>query len=482
MRTGTGKSEVNEMPAEKILVVDDEQSMTQFLGIVLRKEGFQVTTVNNGREALEKVKAENFDVVITDIKMPGMDGIQLLQGIKKHDPTLPVVIMTAYASQQSAIDAVNLGAFQYMIKNAKNDEIKLVVRNALELRRVKTENQYLKRELKKGHDEKEIIGSSEEMIRVFKMVDKVADSEATIMIQGESGTGKELIAREIHYRSRRAHGPFVSINCGAIPRDLLESNLFGHVKGSFTGAVRDSAGLLQVAENGTFFLDEVGETPLATQVKLLRALQEREIIPVGGTQSIRIDCRLVAATNADLEKEVAEGRFRADLFYRLNVIPIKLPPLRQRRDDIPLLVDHFLKRHAENNPPKTVSKEGMELLLKYDWPGNVRELENVMERAMILDESGAIEPEDLPDKIRFGHSQRGSLVIDSPTLTLDELEKEYILKVLNYTRWQKKRASDILGINASTLYRKLIAYGFEKPSTAAEGQDPAPQERSERAA
>src|SRR2546427_4079781 len=404
------------MPAEKILVVDDEQSMAQFLAIVLRKEGYQVTTVNNGRDALEKVKSDPFDVVITDIKMPGMDGIQLLQGLKKYDPSLPVVIMTAYASQQSAIDAVNLGAFQYLIKNAKNDEIKLVVRNAIEMRRVRVENLYLKRELRRGHDEKTIIGSSEEMLRVFKMVEKVADSEATILIQGESGTGKELIAREIHYRSRRATGPFVSINCGAIPRDLLESNLFGHVKGSFTGAVRDSQGLLQVAEGGTFFLDEVGETPLATQVKLLRALQEREIIPVGGTQTIKIDCRLVAATNSDLERDVAEGRFRADLYYRLNVIPIKLPPLRQRRDDIPLLVDHFLKRFAQNNPAKTVSKEAMELLMKYDWPGNVRELENIIERALILDEGGVIGPEDLTDKIRFGENQRGSLIIDSPTL------------------------------------------------------------------
>ena len=451
------------MAAEKILVVDDEQSMTQFLGIVLRKEGFQVTTVNSGRDALDKIRMEPFDVVISDIKMPGMDGIQLLQGIKKHDPNIPVVLMTAYASQQSAIDAVNLGAFQYLLKNAKNDEIRLAVRNALEMRRVRSENQFLKRELKKGHEEKAIIGSSEEIIKVFKMVDKVADSEATILIQGDSGTGKELIAREIHYRSRRHSGPFVSINCGAIPRDLLESNLFGHVKGSFTGAVKDSPGLFQVAEGGTFFLDEVGEMPLATQVKLLRALQEREIIPVGGTQPVKIDCRLVAATNVDLEREVAEGRFRADLFFRLNVIPLRMPALRQRRDDIPLLVDHFLKRHAKGGTVKTVSKEAMELLLKYDWPGNVRELENVMERAMILDEGGVITAEDLPDKIRFGHSQKGSLVIDSPNMTLEELEKEYILKVLNFTRWQKKRSSELLGINASTLYRKLISYGLEKP-------------------
>jgi two-component system response regulator PilR (NtrC family) len=450
------------MPADKILVVDDEQSMTQFLSIVLRKEGFLVTAVNNGKEALEKVKAEGFDVVITDIKMPGMDGIQLLHQIKKHDPSLPVVIMTAYASQQSAIEAVNHGAFQYLIKNAKNDEIKLVVRNALEMRKVRSENLFLKRELKKGHEEKTIIGSSDEMVRVFKMVDKVAGSEATILIQGESGTGKELIAREIHYRSGKSQGPFVSINCGAIPRDLLESNLFGHVKGSFTGAVRDSAGLFQVAEGGTFFLDEVGDMPLATQVKLLRALQEREVIPVGGTQPVKIDCRLVAATNTDLEKEVASGRFRADLFYRLNVIPIRLPALRQRRDDIPILVDHFLKRNAQGNPSKLVSKEAMDLLLRYDWPGNVRELENVMERALILDECGIIGPDDLPEKIRFGQSQRGSLVIDTPTLTLEELEKEYILKALNHTRWQKKRASEILGINASTLYRKLLGYGLDK--------------------
>ncbi len=450
------------MSAEKILVVDDEQSMTQFLSIVLRKESFQVTAVSNGRDALERIKAENFDVVITDIKMPGMDGLQLLGHIKKHDPSLPVVIMTAYASQQSAIDAVNHGAFQYLIKNAKNDEIKLVVRNALEMRKVRSENLFLKRELKKGHEEKTIIGSSDEMVRVFKMVDKVASSEATILIQGESGTGKELIAREIHYRSGKAQGPFVSINCGAIPRDLLESNLFGHVKGSFTGAVRDSAGLFQVAEGGTFFLDEVGDMPIATQVKLLRALQEREIIPVGGTQPIKIDCRLVAATNSDLEKEVAAGRFRADLFYRLNVIPIRLPALRQRRDDIPILVDHFLKRHAQTNTAKTVNKDAMDLLMRYDWPGNVRELENVMERSLILDESGVIGPDDLPEKIRFGHSQRGSLVIDTPTLTLEELEKEYILKVLNHTRWQKKRASEVLGINASTLYRKLLGYGLDR--------------------
>jgi DNA-binding NtrC family response regulator len=452
------------MAGEKILVVDDEASMTQFLGIILRKEGYQVTAVNSGDEAIEKVRSEAFAVAITDFKMPGMDGLEVLSALKKVDPTLPVVLLTAYASQKSAIDALNLGAYQYLEKTAKGDEVALVVKNAIEMRRVRSENSFLKRELKKGHEDKAIIGSSEEMERVFRMVDKVADSESTILIYGESGTGKELIARELHYRSRRAGGPFVSINCGAIPRDLLESNLFGHIKGSFTGAVRDQAGLFTVAEGGTFFLDEVGEMPLATQVKLLRALQEREVIPVGGTQPLKIDCRLVAATNAELEKEVAEGRFRPDLYYRLNVIPIKLPPLRARRDDVPLLVDYFLRKLARGGTPKSVSKEALELLAKYDWPGNVRELENLIERAVILDEDGVVDAEDLPDKVRFGSAPKGSLVIDSPNLTLEELEREYILKVLHYTKWQKKKASEILGINASTLYRKLLAYGVQGPA------------------
>jgi DNA-binding NtrC family response regulator len=450
------------MATEKILVVDDETSMTQYLSIALRKAGYDVTAVNSGEEALEKARNDAFAVAITDFKMPGMDGIEVLAGLKKIDPNLPVILMTAYSSQRSAIDALNLGAYQYLEKKANSDEIDLVVKNAIEMRRVRNENTYLKGQLKRSHDEKDIIGSSEEMIRVYKMVDKVADSESTVLIFGESGTGKELIAREIHYRSRRVQGPFVSINCGAIPRDLLESNLFGHMKGSFTGAVKDQAGLFTVAEGGTFFLDEVGEMPLATQVKLLRALQEREIIPVGGTKPVKIDCRLVAATNADLEKEVAEGRFRADLFYRLNVIPVKLPPLRARRDDVPLLVDYFLRKLAAGGIVKTIGKDAMDLLVKYDWPGNVRELENLIERAVILDEDGVVEADDLPDKVRFGTTTKGSLVIDTPTMTLDELEREYILKVLNYTGWQKKRASEILGINASTLYRKLLAYGVAR--------------------
>jgi DNA-binding NtrC family response regulator len=450
------------MAGEKILVVDDDDSMCQFLSIMLRKEGFEVTTVRDGQSAVQKVKEDGFDVVITDIKMPGMDGLQVLDQIKAIDPSTPVVIMTGFASQKTAIEAVNKGAFQYLEKHANNDEVKIVVRNAIEMKKVQNQNVFLKKQLRKWHDNKEIIGTSEEMARVFKTIEKVADTDSTILIYGESGTGKELIAKEIHYRSGRANGSFVSINCGALPKDLLESNLFGHVRGSFTGAVRDQEGLLKVAEGGSFFLDEVSEMLPATQVKLLRALQEREIIPVGGNKPIKIDVRLIAATNADLEKMVTDGRFRADLFYRLNVIPLRLPPLRERRDDVPILVDHFLKKLTQGGPEKCVSKECMELLCAYDWPGNVRELENVIERAYVLDENGIIAPQDLPEKIRDRSARRGSLVIDSPNLTLEQLEKEYILKVLNYTGWQKKKASEILGINPSTLYRKLQAYGIEQ--------------------
>ena len=459
------------MAEEKILIVDDEKSMIQFLSVLVRREGWEPVTAGSGKEALELIESESPDAVITDLNMPGMDGIELLEKIKKVDESLPVLIMTAYASQRTAIDALNLGAYQYLEKSAKNDEIKLGLKNALAMRRIRSENSYLKRQLKKSHATKEIIGRSDSMVDVFKMVDKVAESESTILVSGESGTGKELIAREIHYRSRRSGGPFVSINCGALPKELLESNLFGHVKGSFTGAFRDQMGMFQVAEGGTFFLDEVGEMQPATQVKLLRALQEREIIPVGGTKPIKVDVRLVAATNADLERNVRDGTFRADLFYRLNVIPVKLPALRHRRDDIPILASHFLKRYNGEDGSKSLSKEAVESLLEYDWPGNVRELENVIERAVILSENPLIDVADLPEKVVHPEGNRGSLVIDKPDLSLEELEREYILKVLQFTGWQKKRASDILGINASTLYRKLQAYKAQGLLTTTRGDD-----------
>ncbi|MBM3285872.1 MAG: sigma-54-dependent Fis family transcriptional regulator [Candidatus Eisenbacteria bacterium] len=454
-----------------VLIIDDEESMRRFLTVLLEKEGYRVISASTGRAGLGVLDEERIDVVITDLKMPDMNGIEVLETVKKKSPETPVVILTAYASTASAIEALNKGACQYIEKKARNDEIALVIKNALSMGRVQSENQVLKKQLRSTHAERKIIGKSEEMTKVFKMIEKVADTEATILVYGESGTGKELIAREIHYSSRRAQGPFVSINCGALPKDLLESNLFGHMKGSFTGAIKDQPGLFTVSEGGTFFLDEVGEMAPATQVKLLRALQEREIIPVGGTKPIKINVRLIAATNADLEREVNEGRFRTDLFYRLNVIPLRLPPLRQRRDDIPLLAEHFLSRFAGGEGAKTVEPEALEALGRYDWPGNVRELENVVERAVILNEGGAIRLQDLPEKVVRGPSRSGSLVIDTLCLTIDELEKEYILKVLDFTRWQKKRASEILGINPSTLYRKLISYGIGDREDAAAGSE-----------
>ena len=448
----------------RVLVVDDEESMRRFLTILLEKEGYAVTCASGGEEALRAMEDDDYALLITDLSMPGMSGVQVLERALKIDPTLPVVILTAYASEASAVEAMEKGAYQYIEKKAKNDEIVLVVKNALSMRRIQSENQLLKSQLRRTHSERKIIGKADSMQKVFNMVDKVAQTDSTILVYGESGTGKELIAREIHYRSHRCNGPFVSINCGALPKELLESNLFGHIRGSFTGAIKDQQGLFTVSENGTFFLDEVGEMAPATQVKLLRALQEREIIPVGGTKPIKINVRLIAATNADLERMMSEGSFRTDLFYRLNVIPISLPPLRHRREDIPLLVEHFLRRFCEGDP-KPVSREAMDVLGRYDWPGNVRELENVVERAVILNEGGSVVVQDLPEKVVQGPGRKGSLVIDTPCVTLDELEREYIMKVLQYTGWQKKRASEILGINPSTLYRKLIAYGLaEKDS------------------
>ncbi|MGQ9603805.1 MAG: sigma-54-dependent transcriptional regulator [bacterium] len=459
------------MANEKILVVEDEEGMREFLKILLGKERYEVVTCASATEAMEKIKEEDFSVVVTDMKMPGMDGLELLEAVKQTDPLIPVILMTGYASMESAIEALNKGAFAYLLKQARNEEIRQFVRKAVEMRKLQSENKFLKQELKRKLSDRPIIGNSEKIRRIFELIDKVAQTDSTIMIYGESGTGKELVAREIHSRSLRSNGPFVSINCGALPETLLESELFGHVRGSFTGAVRDKEGLFAVAKGGTFFLDEVGETSPAIQVKLLRVLQEREIIPVGGVKPIKVDVRLIAATNADLERQVESGKFRADLFYRLNVIPIHIPPLRERRDDIPLLVGHFLKTYceAQGKPAKQVTKQAFDYLLRYDWPGNVRELENVIERAVILQEGDQIGPEDLPERVRGGLSEHRDDLVTASNLTLEELERRYILKVLDQTGWQKKKAAQILGINASTLYRKLQRYGYETDSVERRG-------------
>jgi transcriptional regulator with PAS, ATPase and Fis domain len=347
-----------------------------------------------------------------------------------------------------------------MVKRAaKNDEIKMIVHNAVETRRTRNENVFRKKQRGSDDSHKDIIGESESMQKVFRRIDKVAPTDSTILIRGKSGTGKELVAKSIHYKSNRANKAFVSINCGALPENLLESELFGHVKGSFTGAIRDKDGLFKVACGGTFFLDEVGETSPAIQVKLLRVLQEREIVPVGGTSPIKVNVRLIAATNADLEEAVRARNFRPDLYYRLNVIPIEIPLLKNRTSDIPLLVNHFLKIASEKTKrKKVISKEAMDLMMGYEWVGNVRELENIIERAIVLQDSDTIETWDLPDKIRFHSRRKGNLDPDREKVTLEELEKEYVISVLEETGWQKKKASEILGINASTLYRKIQRY------------------------
>ena len=466
------------MAEGRILIVDDEESMCQFLSIMLKREGYHVTAVTTGAEALKSMQRDPADAVITDIQMPKMDGLQVLAGIKAVDPSVPVIIMTAYASKQTAIEAVNRGAFHYLDKHAKNDEIKMVVRNALEVRQVKTENTQLKRALtgKRDSSGREIIGHSDGMHAVFRMVERVATADSTILIHGESGTGKELIARAIHVQSHRSGGPFVSINCGALPEGLLESELFGHVKGSFTGAIRDKEGLFKVANGGTFLLDEIGETSPAIQVKLLRVLQEREVIPVGGTHPIKVDVRIVAATNRDLEEEVTLGNFRADLYYRLNVIPVTLPPLRDRADDVPLLVDHFLQRYSPEYDSGSLSsgitEEALDLMGHYSWPGNVRELENVIERAVILRESELIGVEDLPPKVVAEVRGGGGASLGATGITLDELERRYMLQVLEETGWQKKKAAEVLGINPSTLYRKIKSFGLIAPDGVTGLEDP----------
>ena len=451
------------MPEGRILIIDDEDSIRDYLSMMLEREGYEVSASENGKKALKLNTKKAYDVVITDIQLPGMTGLEILTALRESDPELPVIIITGHASQESAIEALNMGAFYYLLKPVSNEELKQVVRTALEVHRLKDDNKDLERALHPV-GEREMVGDSGRMASVFDLIDRVATTSSTVLLYGESGTGKELVARAIHSRSARSDKRFVSINCGALPETLLESELFGHVKGSFTGAVRDKRGLFVVAEGGTFFLDEVSETSTAIQVKLLRVLQEREVVPVGGTKPTKVDVRVVAATNADLDKAIKEGKFRADLYYRLNVIPITIPPLRERKDDIPLLVDHFLDRFTGG--AKRVSDGAMEILTTYDWPGNVRELENIIERAVILEDGDEVTAESLnvsifPERMRkkARSSSEGALGISG--VTLDELEQRYLLQILEETGWKKKNAAEILGINPSTLYRKLQRYGMD---------------------
>jgi len=457
-----------------ILIVDDEQSILDTLRILLKNEGFEVVTAQGGKAGLEQIAASAPDIVLTDIKMPGVTGIEILAAVKAQDPETPVILMTAQASLQSAIQAVNEGAFHYVQKPFSNDEIIALCRRAAEVRRLKAENKQLKQEIRRRERSGLVkpLGKARSFQEVLRLVEQVAPTESTVLIQGESGTGKEVIARYIHELSARVDGPFLSINCGALPESLLESELFGHEKGSFTGAVRDKQGLFAAARGGTFFLDEIGEMSPATQVKLLRVLQEREAIPVGGTAAIPVDVRVVAATNRDLEDDIKRGRFRTDLYYRLNVIAIHLPPLRDRRDDIEIFVTAFLDRigRERGDQPKRLDQEAFDAIMQYDWPGNVRELENALERAGVLTKGETIPLSAMPAKITERRAE--PLVAERVHVnpTLDVIEQAYITWVLQSEGGNKTRAAEVLGIDPSTLYRKLTRYdGGEKTEKTGTG-------------
>jgi len=458
------------MEKERILIIDDEQGMCQFMEIMLEKEGYDVTAFTSARKALAQLDIagdKEFDLVVADLMMPEMSGIELLGTIKRKQPDIDFIIMTAFGSVETAIEALKKGASEYITKPFKVDDVKHTIRNCLEKRRVISENLELRKKLSETGGLGKFVGNSPQIIKLKKVVERVAVTESTVLITGESGCGKELIARAIHELSPRCDKPFVSINCGALPETLLESELFGYKKGAFTGADKDKKGLIKTADGGSFFLDELGNTPPSIQIKLLRVLEQKELTPLGDTVRIPFNIRLIAATNADLESEVNSGKFRADLFYRLNVLPIRIPPLRERIDDIPLLSSHFIERKCKRIGCglKRLSEEALAALSSYTWQGSVRELENVIERAVLLSSGNEIKFDDLPEKIT---TRKPSPDLSKETVPLNPslsvMEEAYILYVLNQTDWNKAKAAKILGIDSSTLYRKIDRYKLKEKS------------------
>jgi two-component system response regulator PilR (NtrC family) len=452
----------------RILIVDDETSMREFLSIMLEREGYSPVAAACAENALQLLDEQAFDLVISDVNMPGLDGIGLLERIKSSKPDTVVMMITAFSTTEQAVEAMKHGAYNYIAKPFKVDEIKLLIRNALEKQQLVRENAFLKGETARPNSFSGIIGKSKKMLELFRLIEKVASSNATVMISGESGTGKELAAKAIHLNSERRDKPFVAVNCGAIPETLMESEFFGHVKGAFTGAVGERPGLFEQASGGTLFLDEIGEVPLLLQAKLLRAIQEREVRRVGGGETRRVDVRIVTATNRDLEQQVVDGSFREDLFYRLNVVQISLPPLRERPEDIPLLVDHFLAKHSSGRtvPTESMSAAALDFLWGYQFPGNVRELENIIERAVALGVR-EITPESLPQQvIRFKKVNEQLNHIDIPPegldleRYLDGIERKFFLKALERSGGVKKRAADLLGMTFRSFRYKLAKHGM----------------------
>ena len=449
---------------KRILIVDDEQSMRDTLQIMLERKGFESDSAENGLKALELIGKERggFDLIITDLKMPELDGIELIEQVNKKYG-IPIIIMTAHATKDQAITALNLGAAYFIEKPFKNDELLNYIKRSIKMEDLIRENKDLKENLKQSSGLDMIIGTSDKMIKLKDMIRKIAPTDSTILITGESGTGKEVAARAIHDVSPRSDKSFVAINCGAIPSELLESELFGHMKGSFTGAVKDKIGLMKVADGGTFFLDEVGNTLPSIQIKILRAIQEKEVMPVGGSSPVKVNLRLIAATNENLEDAIKRGEFRKDLYYRLNVINLHISPLRERTDDIELLFAHFLdmKDKSGEKSRRRYRQQDIEVLKKYSWPGNIRELENVVERIIALSGPGGISIDALPDYIRNPQVTQ-QLVSDQPKAipNMDEIEKAYIHWILTQNNGQKQKAAEILGIGRSTLDRKIEKYGL----------------------
>jgi len=441
------------MARKKILVVDDEKRQREILELILSEEDYQVSTASSGEQAIRMVKQERFDLVLTDLKMSGMDGIQLLSQLTQFDSSIIVILMTAHGSIDSAKEAIKLGAYDYLEKPLDKDKLLEIVQRALE---------------KLSVLDTEIIGESEEMSKVKKMILKVARSNETVLIRGESGAGKELIARAIHNNSPRINQMYSAVNCAAINENLLESELFGHERGSFTGAHADKKGLFEVADKGTLFLDEIGDLNISMQAKILRALQEREIMRVGGTRPIKVDVRVLAATNRDLENMVKENTFRSDLYYRLNVIPINIPSLRQRRSDIPVLVDYFLAKHGRSaiRPIKGLTSAAKKLVNDYSWPGNVRQLESAMKRAILLCEGEYIDEEDLPVEIRQGSEQASGFSFKLPPegISFEDLERSVIVQAMEQSEWNITRAAKLLGLTFRTLQYRLEKFEIQRPS------------------
>ncbi len=470
------ESATSTTPVARVLVVDDERSMRELLSIVLRRDGYDVLLASDGKVAVETLKRERVDVLITDIRMPEMSGVDVLREAKRIDPGIISIIMTAFASTDTAVDALRLGAADYVHKspNAVND-LRLRVRKELERKRLQQENVLLKRQIGTPHKFANIVGSSSSMVAVFDLIETIAPTGSTVLITGESGTGKELVARAVHARSSRSDRPFVAVNCGALPDTLLESELFGHMRGAFTGADTNKKGLLEVAEKGTIFLDEIGEMSPMTQVKLLRVLQERKFRRLGGTEEVEANIRIIAATNRDLAKMVADGEFREDLFYRINVIPVKLPPLRERQDDVQALAEHFVEKYAVQMKKdiKGISGAAMTSLRSYSWPGNVRELENAIERAVALERTPAVLPESLPEPVRASSGAPATVTAapnaEDRTLAggfdleqhVQGIEREYIMEALRRANGVKKNAAELLGLSFRQFRYLLKKYNIQ---------------------